>query len=181
MVPLTHSQFPFDDCTSKPCPPPRVLNIAPHPLQSTFNLVELTFDDLKPYESVNSQYAVEGITFEGAIAIEPSNPVFSPQPGQVGLIPTSGRTDITVHFKHPQRQVSALVIGARQVKLTAYRRNRVLAQVSQGDYQYLASDTEQTKPLPTHQLDLIEDGITKVVIDSAGPFVMNTLSCATAS
>jgi hypothetical protein len=82
-------------------------------------IVRLALEDLKCFEVVEHQFAHWGVTFNNAVAIQPSNPAFITDSGATVLMgaPKSGL--IEVSFKYPVRSVSGLVTSSRRTVLSA--------------------------------------------------------------
>lgn len=145
--------------------------IAPAQLGPT----QLDFEDLAEFERLKDQYCELGVRFDGAIAIQPSNPIFTPRSGALVLIPASCKLGISAQFCRPVCVVRALVSGTRQVVLTALdEAGNVLGKVSIGTYQYmLMQENEHLEPLPQQELQLEMQGIAKVVFESDTPFTLD--------
>jgi hypothetical protein len=82
--------------------------------------IRLNLDNLKPFEAVELQYKQWGVIFHNALAIQPSNPVFSSHSGLKVLMgsPKSGFLEAT--FLHPVNLVSTLVTSSQRLVLSAY-------------------------------------------------------------
>ncbi|WP_017719235.1 hypothetical protein [Kamptonema formosum] len=82
--------------------------------------VRLDLEDLKCFEVVDRQFEKWGVTFNNAVAINPSNPAFPPHSGTTVLIgaPKSGFLEVT--FSQPVRSVSGFVTSSRRAVLVAY-------------------------------------------------------------
>ncbi|MCU0518015.1 MAG: hypothetical protein MUC60_14350 [Oscillatoria sp. Prado101] len=91
-----------------------------HLLVSAPACVRLYLEDLKCFEVVDSQFEKWGVTFNNAVAINPSNPAFPPHSGSTVLMgaPKSGFVEAT--FSQPVRFVSGFVTSSRRAVLVAY-------------------------------------------------------------
>jgi hypothetical protein len=177
MVPAPQPYLdPFDELPSRPldssfCPSPSAAPLAPAP-----SLTRLTFEKLSAFEPIRDQYWDVGVRFEGAIALQSSNPAFSNSSEAIGLIPVAGRSNIMAFFRSPRKQVSASLTGARQVRMIAYDcNNTVLTRQSVGEPRYVHSNSSHSDKFRQHEMTLQGEGIAKIVIDSDAPFLLNSL------
>jgi hypothetical protein len=136
-------------------------------------LVQLNFDRLTAYEQVRDQFGSLRVRFEGAIALYPSNPAFAGEHRGLVIMPMADVAVITAYFDQPQQSVNAVVVGTRQVKVTAYGSDR------QPLSRYFAGNRRQThdlsasiQPLPEHTIELSADGVARIVFESVAPFVL---------
>ena len=90
------------------------------------NCVDLNFDELKCFETVERQYENWGVIFHNSLAIQPSNPAFPTNSGLTVLMgsPKSGLLEVS--FLKSVNWVSALVTSSQRLVLTAYDRDRKL-------------------------------------------------------
>lgn len=73
-----------------------------NPTAATGNRIEVSFNDLRPFEIVQSQYSIWGIRFENAIAFQPTNALFDIE--SIGVMPLSEPLKLMIAFqKLPQR------------------------------------------------------------------------------
>lgn len=146
---------------------------------STWQLqpIYLEFEDLIEFDPVEQQYASLGVHFTGAIAIRPSNPIFSPSSGAMVLMPSKTQQGIAAKFCQPIRLIRAIVVGTQPVTLTAFNASgEVISQVSIGSYRYVwASDLDQLTPLPQQHLQLQVNKISAVIFSSDAPFTLDNL------
>ncbi len=95
--------------------------------QSTCSLqptcVRLDMQDLDCFETVNHQYEQWGVTFNNAIAIQPSNPAFPPRTGQMVVMGAPKNGWIEAKFRQPVRFVSGFVTSSRRAVLAAFDAN----------------------------------------------------------
>ncbi|NEQ99372.1 MAG: hypothetical protein F6K30_22150 [Cyanothece sp. SIO2G6] len=110
------------------------------------HLVEL--EGLANFETVTDQFSNQGIRFENAIALQPSNPAFPESTvGTMALIgaPKQGFMDTT--FVHPIRQIEVCVTSSRPLVMTAFdHKNRLLAQTETGGGNLANHATSATSP-----------------------------------
>ena len=135
----------------------------------------LEFEDLAEFDRVEHQYSALGIEFMGAIAIQPSNPIFIPSSGRLVLMPHQPKRGIAIQFCQPVSLIKATVVGTQPVTLTACdRKGAVISQVSIGTYQYVwAPEPEQLTPLPQQELQLTSAKIAAVAFTSDAPFTLD--------
>ncbi|MBD2186343.1 hypothetical protein [Aerosakkonema funiforme] len=135
-------------------------------------LIRLDFENLRPFERLTDQYRHFGVHFSSAIAIEPSNPAFTPKSGAKLLMPMGNMMSLNAFFDKPSSWVGAFVCSTRIVVLSAYDRDgNFLGQtstISQGTN--LADEQSEFCP---QQLDLNRSGIAKVEFHSCVPFTLD--------
>lgn len=91
----------------------------------------LNLEDLKCFEVVDRQFHHYGITFENAIALQPSNPAYPPRTGTTVLMgaPRSGWLEIA--FLQPISQFCCHVTSSQRLLLSAYdHQNKLVARRS---------------------------------------------------
>jgi hypothetical protein len=91
--------------------------------------VRLDLEDLPCFTVVERQYEQWGVLFSNAIAIHPSNPVFSAYSGVMVLLgaPKSGWLEAT--FIHPVQYVGGFVTSPHRIIISAFNRhNQLIAQ-----------------------------------------------------
>ncbi|MGB6166364.1 MAG: hypothetical protein WBF52_02150 [Geitlerinemataceae cyanobacterium] len=88
--------------------------------------VRFHFEGLNRFEVVEQQFCHWGVTFNNAIAIQPSNPYFPPHSGEMVLMgaPKNGLIEIT--FEQPVRFLAGFVTSSRGTVLSAYDRQGTL-------------------------------------------------------
>lgn len=156
-------------------------NCFPHQNQNPWSLqtstpTRLDFEDLSAFEIVKDQYRHQGIRFEHAIALEPSNPAFPLINGSRVLMPVAEQTCITLHFKQPVQHIGAWVTSARTINLTAFdTEGRQVGRVSLGPFSYLALSPQHTAQFPQQILQIKGRAIAKVVFESSAPFTLDNL------
>ena len=106
----------------------------------------LNLEDLKCFEVVDRQFHHYGISFENAIALQPSNPAYPPpQAGTTVLMgaPKSGWLEAT--FLHPIHQFCCHVTSSQRLLLSAYdHQNKLLIRRSLSKANLAGSDS----PIP---------------------------------
>lgn len=91
--------------------------------------IALKLDELQCFEAVNGQFKQWGVSFNNAIALNPSNPAFPAHTGTLLLMAAPKSGFIEAVFEHPVRYVSGLVTSSRRTVLSAYDRdNNLIAQ-----------------------------------------------------
>lgn len=165
----------FSHASPDPLPPSPIafeIALAEVPPAET-ELVHLEFNELGTFEPVQEQFWEQGVRFEGAIALQPSNPAFQADTHSPGMMPMTGRSNITVHFRQPRQTVGAVVTAPRQITVTAFDQNdNLLGQQRAGSPKYLQQKAEQTEVFPRHHLELLAKGAVKVVLSSTAPFIV---------
>ena len=142
------------------------------PAQPAF--IQLDFENLKGFEPLSDQYASSGVRFEGAIALQPSNPAFAPPSASRVLMPLVNQTGITVYFRRPACSAGAFVIGTKPVVLVAFDSDGNRLSEINTDANYVISPVgELPKPLPHHRLEVTGTPISKVVFYSNAPFILD--------
>ena len=92
--------------------------------------VQLDLEDLTCFEVVNRQFQPQGIIFENAIALHPSNPAFPPRSGRNVLMGAPKPGVIEASFLHPMSAVGGFVTSSRRTVLSAYDyNNQLIAEV----------------------------------------------------
>ena len=137
-------------------------------------LIELSFDQLKLFEPVMGQYKHLGVEFQGAIALQPSNPEFLPQSGTVVLIPQGNKMLISTSFKQPVALVRTLVCGSGSIVLTSYDADgNILDRTSKAaNFLHNVSSATETK-LHSTWLQSKQKGINRVELHSCTPFTVS--------
>lgn len=114
----------------------------------------LNLEDLNCFEVVDRQFHHYGITFENAIALQPSNPAYPPpQTGTTVLMgaPKSGWLEVT--FLHPVHQFCCHVTSSQRMLLSAYdHQNKLLIRKSLSKANLAGSDS----PVPPNASFRIE-------------------------
>ncbi|BAU42891.1 hypothetical protein [Leptolyngbya sp. O-77] len=110
--------------------------------------VELDFDELQTFETVDTQFRHLGVTFANAIALVPSNPAFPSHSGQLVLMgcPKGGWLEAT--FDQPVQRVSGHITSSRPTVMAAFdEHNRPVAQAQTPAANLAGSDSSQTPNL----------------------------------
>lgn len=139
-------------------------------------LIHLNFSELQAFTMVREQYQQWGIEFEGAIALQPSNPAFIDSKQPIGLMPTLERTPLTIYFHHPRQVVSARLTGVQQVSIRAFdTAGRLVSEQCLGQFAYLCG-CASGKP-SNHEMQLQAAEIARIEILSEAPFLLRNLVC----
>ncbi len=130
----------------------------------------LTWSKLRPFESVTDQYSDQGLTFDSATALSPSNPRFRSESDSLVLVPTGNRRSIKIVGQTALHQVRAKVRGAQTVTITALSTNgpRLAHRCSR-------TLAPGKGPLPEHLLTVSAAEIGAVVLYSSRPFTLEQL------
>ncbi|MBD2495196.1 hypothetical protein [Nostoc sp. FACHB-280] len=86
----------------------------------------LNLEDLKCFESVETQYERWGVIFRNSIAIQPSNPAFPTHSGLIVLMGSPKGGFLEANFVHPVNYVSAYVTSSQRLVMSAYDSDRQL-------------------------------------------------------
>lgn len=133
----------------------------------------LDFADLSAFEQVRNQYSDRGVQFEGAIALQPSNPAFISETSPYVLMPTANQAGITAHLNHVCQRIGGYVRSFGQVVLTALDSSgKILAQASTEvpDASQTALNGEMA--LPLQKLELTGP-MSRLVFHANAPFTLN--------
>lgn len=109
----------------------------------------LNLEDLKCFEVVDRQFHRYGITFENAIALQPSNPAYPPRTGTNVLMgaPKSGWMEVA--FLQPVCQFCCYVTSSQRMLLSVYdHQNRLLARKSLNKSNLAGSDSSISPNAP---------------------------------
>lgn len=137
-------------------------------------LIRLDFEDLTAFEPVTEQYSHFGLQFNGAIALEPSNPTFLPQSGTKVLMPLEHEMLLTASFEHPTSWVGAYVCGTGSVVLTAFDLDgNLIEKVSTPGSPCLGVNHQFSHTWQGQQLELNRHNIAKVMFHSSDPFIID--------
>jgi hypothetical protein len=138
---------------------------------------KLDFAALALFEQVRDQYRDRGISFAGAIAIQPSNPAFISGANSLVLMPIAGKAAIEIYFHRPTHHVEVCVVGAKPIMIRAFDADgQLIAKDSTLSQRCLPAQAHSAKPFPPQQLELAAANIYRIVVDSNAPFVLSTMS-----
>ena len=104
----------------------------------------LPLQTLSPLERVSQQFVDQGIVFEHAIALIPSNPAFIASPGRQVIMPTGNHHRLALVL---QQQEGSLTIAGRCTRAISLE-----AVDSSGQLVGHYVDKSFTKPSPSHRL-----------------------------
>lgn len=159
-------------------PPQPDLRNCPSPLPSNFSSerkvipakVALPFQWLQPFALVNDQLSVWGVLFEGAIAINPSNPHFySSRPRRV-IMPVGNRRSLTIHLQKPFEELTLQVRGYQDISVTALdEEGHCISHCKTFRHRLI----EQEKA-PVEQLTIDLVGSQKLILESSRPFILES-------
>lgn len=132
--------------------------------------VTLPFQWLQPFAQVDDQLSVWGVHFEGAIAINPSNPHFySHRPRRV-IMPMGNRRSLTIHLQKPFEELTLQVRGYRDISVTALdQEGHCISHCKTFRHRLI----EQEKA-PVEQLTIDLAGSQKLILESSGPFILES-------
>ncbi|MBD1860763.1 hypothetical protein H6F72_03660 [Trichocoleus sp. FACHB-46] len=128
--------------------------------------VQLDLENLACFEVVNYQFQHQGVIFDNAIALWPSNPAFPPRSGTTVLMGAPKTGLIEAKFLHPVSSVSGFVTSPRCTVLSAYDHNDQLIAVAELTEGNLANSNSS---LPANaELFLTASNIYRVVFSTFG-------------
>ncbi|MEP0870951.1 hypothetical protein NDA01_14175 [Trichocoleus desertorum AS-A10] len=128
--------------------------------------VQLDLGNLACFEVVNHQFQHQGVIFDNAIALWPSNPAFPPRSGTTVLMGAPKTGLIEAKFLHPVSSVSGFVTSPRCTVLSAYDHNDQLIAVAELTEGNLANSNSS---LPANaELFLTASNIYRVVFSTFG-------------
>jgi hypothetical protein len=138
------------------------------------DLLELDFADLPVFESVQDRYQDQGIRFEGAIALRPSNPAFPVEPDAIVLASEGRQSKIAVRFEPLRQRVGANVTATQRVKLTLWNhKNEPIAEQWAGTIQYVQGQATANESFAQYRMELIQENIARVEFSSDAPFILH--------
>lgn len=133
----------------------------------------LPFASLSAYELVQHQYADQGIGFEGAIALLPSNSSFYEQSPQIVLMPTSQRRSIVITLLRPLQRVALRLRSYRDIRLSALDASgHCLAHCKTLRHRY----AEDQRKAPLEELVFEGRNVHSLVVESLAPFTLESFS-----
>ncbi|MGC9524084.1 MAG: hypothetical protein ACP5D7_00925 [Limnospira sp.] len=122
--------------------------------------IRLALEQLEGFEPVEDQFRHWGIKFINAIALQPSNPRFSIEPGVTVLMGAPKGGTLEVSFTHPVRQVVARVTSPHTTMLSACDRDGTL--IAQDEMAVSKSGDSLSSILPSRELRVRSKNIYKV-------------------
>lgn len=94
--------------------------IKPKFIVNTSTPIRLALEALNCFEVVENQFQHWGITFENAIALQPSNPAFVLKPATTVIMAAPKGGVLEINFKYPVQKVCGLITSSRATVLSAY-------------------------------------------------------------
>jgi len=139
---------------------------------------EINFDERALYEEIQHQYADLGVAFQGAIALQPSNPLFLQGcSGQRVIAPKTSDRGITVQFRQSVRTVKVQVCSASPVQLAVFDgQGRCMSHIRGGQRYHLGPSTDLEVPLPHHELTLEGEAIARAVLTANTTFIVDRVA-----
>jgi hypothetical protein len=126
----------------------------------------LDLEDLPCFEVVRDQFQSQGVVFNNAIALCPSNPAFPPRSGKNVLMGAPKNGLIEARFLYPMSVVSGFVTSSRRTVLSAYDADdRLIAEVELAEAN-LANSTSSLSP--NTELYLTAKNIHRVIFYAFG-------------
>lgn len=134
--------------------------------------IVLDLENLSAFERVREQYRHLGVRFGNAIALAPSNPIFTTKSGSSVLMPMENQTSLCAYFDKPTCLVGAFVCGTRIISLKAYDRDGNLLGQNSTSANQTSSPNREAASLGS-QLQLNKRGIARVEFHSWMPFTVD--------
>lgn len=133
----------------------------------------LDFSQLAPFETVTDQFIALGLQVEGAIALQPSNPIFWTRQQAIVLMPTADRKSIDLIFVRAVRYLAVSVMGVREVRMTATTGDRrQVIHRSENPNRPLQHPEDLMEPLKPSLLEIDGEALVRVRLESSHPFVL---------
>lgn len=126
--------------------------------------VRLALEELNCFEVVENQFESWGITFDNAIALEPSNPAFVIKPSTTVIMAAPKGGHLEVNFKHPVQKVSGLITSSRATVLSAYDSEG--NKVAESTMSVSPHINSHTLHFPNAQLEVSGSNIQKVTFET---------------
>ncbi len=138
---------------------------------------EIHFAERALYEEIQHQYTDLGVAFQGAIALQPSNPLFQGRSGKLVMAPKTNDRGITVQFRQSVRTVKVQVCSASPVQLAVFDcQGRCMSHVKGGRRYHLGPGTDLAVPLPHHELTLEGEAIARAVLTANTAFIVDRVA-----
>lgn len=155
-------------------PPGRLQRGAAAPMPTW---AEINFDERALYEEIQHQYTDLGVAFQGAIALQPSNPLFQGGSGQRVMAPKTGDRGITVQFRQSVRTIKVQVCSASPVQLAVFDgQGRCMSHIRAGQRYHLGPSTDLEVPLPHHELTFEAEAIARAVLTANTAFIVDRVA-----
>lgn len=136
----------------------------------------VNFQDLTHFEMVVDQYQDRGLTFEGAIALIPSNPSFMSATGTVVLMPAAGRKMIKVYLQQPICHITIGVRGAGIVNCVALDVNgHCITRCSTDGPKANPTDHKAPTLFPQQEFNLTAQQLAVLILESDTPFIIENI------
>lgn len=139
-------------------------------------LFHLDFAELPSYTVVRDQYQTWGIRFEGAIALQPSNPAFFDPEHPTGLVPTTDRMPLRIHFQQPRQVMSVCLTGTQQITIRAFdAADRLVNEQQVGRPCYLQRHPSMQPD--RYQIQIQATEISRIEISSEASYLLHSMTC----
>ncbi|HBK20940.1 MAG TPA: hypothetical protein DDZ60_00045 [Planktothrix sp. UBA10369] len=126
----------------------------------TSTKIRLALEDLNCFEVVENQFQHWGITFNNAIALQPSNPAFVIKPTTTVIMGAPKGGHLEINFKYPVQKVSGIITSSSATVLSGYdAEGKKVAETGMSVSHHISSDALN---FPTAQLKVSGFNLKKV-------------------
>jgi len=130
----------------------------------TSTKIRLALEELNCFEIVDNQFQHWGITFDNAIALQPSNPAFVLKPTTTVIMAAPKGGHLEINFKYPVQKICGLITSSRATILSAYDvEGKKVAETGMRVSPHINSDCQN---FPNAQLELSASNIKKITFDT---------------
>ena len=113
--------------------------------------VQLDFEDLPSCTIVERQFEAQGVRFNNAIALRPSNPAYRSDSGEIVLMGAPNAGYLEALFLRPVKFVGGSITSSRRAVLTVFdEQNRTIARAETPGANLANSGAETPANLPIH-------------------------------
>ncbi len=89
-------------------------------------MIRLNLNTLKPFESVTTQFADLGVTFQNAIALEPSNPAYFSPASKIVLLGNPKQGWLEATFSSPVSSIQCRVTSSQRTIMSVHNADELL-------------------------------------------------------
>jgi hypothetical protein len=130
----------------------------------TSTKIRLALEELYCFEVIENQFQPWGITFNNAIALQPSNPAFVIKPTTTVIMGAPKGGHLEINFKYPVHKVCGMITSSSGTALLAYDvEGKKVAETRMSVSHYISSDALN---FPHAQLKLSGFNIQKVIFET---------------
>lgn len=130
----------------------------------TSTKIRLALEELYCFEVIENQFQHLGITFNNAIALQPSNPAFVIKPTTTVIMGAPKGGHLEINFKYPVQKVCGMITSSSGTALLAYDvEGKKVGETRMSVSHYISSDALN---FPHAQLKLSGFNIQKVIFET---------------